>query len=129
MKKLIVFSVLALLVFETVGCEKKEEEKKTPKEKYFDCETEKSIYKTLNNESVFVKYSEHYKVFVIMFNDPTQTAPRLLVPCGNSLPKEYQIEGLKVKVSGVCRNCTPIGTPNMRIAPLFKINISSIKKY
>ncbi len=124
MKKLIYLSAIALLIFATVGCEDKTE---TPKEKYFDCQIYRPIYKILHEEPVFIKYSEHYGVFVIMIDDPNQKTPTPLVPCGNSLPKEYQIDGLKVKVSGVCRNCTSKGAPNIRMSFLYKINIKSIK--
>ncbi len=125
MKKILLFGVIGLLISVMGGCEKDEE--KTVNE-YYDCETDRPIYKTLEAEPVIIEYSEFYKVFVIMLDDPTQITPTPVVPCGNSLPKEYQKEGLKVKVSGVCRNCTPVGAPNIRTSFLFKINITSIKK-
>ncbi len=118
--------ILALfLCVGSVGCDDKEE---APKGKYFDCENNRPVLETLENEPVTIKYSEIYEVFVIMFNDPKQTVPVPFVPCGDSLPKEYQIEGLKVKVSGVCRDCS-FSAPNIKTAPLYKVNISSIKKY
>ncbi len=127
--KRIYFVIALFLSLGIVGCDDEEDEKdETPKGRYFDCETDRPIYKTLENEPVTIKYSEVYKVFVIMFNEPGYTALTPLVPCSNSLPKKYQIEGLKVKVSGECRNCTSQGAPNIRIIPLFKIRITSIKK-
>ncbi len=122
----ITFLIALLLSVGIWGCEDKEE---TPKDRYYDCETEKPIYKTLENEPATVQCGSFFsqkKTFVIMLENPKSPFP--LYPCGNSLPKEYQAEGLKVKVSGICRECSPEPEPNEKIPPFFKINISSIKK-
>ncbi len=128
MKKIILFSVIALFLSAMGGCEKDEKKKKTVYE-YYDCETDRPIYETLESELATIQYGYNdKKMFVIILDNSNNKWP--LFPCGNSLPKEYQKVGLKVKVSGVCRNCTPFtNNPTIKIAPLFKINITSIKKY
>ncbi len=132
MKKFIFFSAVALLALVILGCDDNTE---TSKKEYSvseydisieDCETDKPIYETLYNEPATIKYHNKHEIFVIILNNPKKNHP--LFPCGNSLPKEYRKEGLKVKVSGIYRNCAPdITDPNIKIAPFFKLNITSIK--
>ncbi len=124
MKKFIFFSVIVLLIFATVGCGDKDKIKE-------DCECEYTAPnrledKYIDNESGTIKklsspYSEEL-LFAIVLDDPREVP---LFPC--NLPKEYKKEGIKVKVTGIRKDCSAQSKPNIKIAPFFKLNITSIK--
>ncbi len=97
MKKLIVFSALALLVFATVGCEKNKEEQKDKCYKLYD----EMLLKNNFSEKGVVLYSKDYGEYVIaeLAKDGTYSKDNIDLVCP-PLAKEFCKEGLKVKIDG-----------------------------
>ncbi len=117
MKKLLLFSAIALLLSATIGCEKEEKEK----EIYGICGNGLNILPdTIENIDAIVMYNSSLSSFAINL-ESTYFLP--LVPVENSLPKEFHLEKLKVIVSGKCRE---VKDKNNHYYSTIKI--SSIKK-
>ncbi len=102
MKKLILFSALALFVFATVGCEKNKEEQKEEKEqkKCYKLYYEKLQKSNFTQEGV-VTYSNEYKEYMLVHGTTSEGIDfaKYYLFCPQLEPK-FCKEGIKLRVIG-----------------------------
>jgi hypothetical protein len=100
------------------------------------CEKEEEIVKVLKDEPAYVKYNQLVESFTFelaaQYNEESfSSSGRFFLPCGNSIPEEYQIDELPVSISGDVIWCSEWSDPTVKLMPLYKfklLNIQSRKK-
>ncbi|PID88077.1 MAG: hypothetical protein CSB06_02325 [Bacteroidia bacterium] len=99
MKKIVLFSAVALWIFATVGCDKKDKNKK----EYDETLCPKLYYEHILDEGItidgVIKYSEKHKQYGIYTEKDLHWSYKILLFCP-LLESQYCKEGLKLKVKG-----------------------------
>ncbi len=132
MKKIVLFSAIALFLFTLSSCEK--EHNVLPLNMNI-CSCEDAVFNgSLKDVFAVVKYDNHVKSAVLILKvrncgsvlnvDNSNKQPLHFIPCKESaFPTEYRVEGLKVKISGDYKTCNELDANKY-----FIIKVSSIQE-
>lgn len=119
--KSILFTGLVTLILLIEGCKNSE----ILPVKYYPCGCDN--IKILKDEPAYIKYNNLSETLTIELVNTEFLNGTFLIPCDDSLPEEYRIEGLPVFISGEVAVCSE-NLPNAKTIPWFTIKLSTIKK-